>query len=100
MGKCDNFKYLILAEVGDSPYLVLSDETPPGNGFVVFWEGNAKLMGRIVMDCFVNPDSQLDAQFRMFSLLYPIFEAVEMYEICYRKEGVDDGTTSAAHDDS
>lgn len=100
MGKYDNYKYLILAEVGDSPYLVLADETPPGNGFVLFREGSTKLMGRIVMDCFVNPDSQLDAQFRMFSLLHPIFEAVEMYNLCYRKEDIDDGATSAAHDDS
>ena len=94
------YQYLILAEVGDSPYLVLADEPPPGTGFVVFREGTAKLMGRIVGDCLVKPGDPMDAQYRMFSLLHPIFEAVEMYGICYRKEGVDDGTSPAAHDDS
>jgi hypothetical protein len=82
----DEYKYLILAEVGDSPYLVLADDPPPGTGFVVFREGTEKLMGRIVMDCLVKPGDPLDPQYRMFSLLHPIFEAVEMYTCCYEKE--------------
>ena len=83
----DKYKYLILAEVDESPFLVLADKAPPGDGFIAFDDGRGIMVGDIVKSCFIAEDSEV---YEMFSMLYPIFEAVKMYGCCYKKEA-DDG---------
>lgn len=83
----DEYKYLILAEVDESPFLVLVEDAPPPDGFVAFDDGTGIRVGKIVNNCFIDTES---AMYEMFSMLYPIFEAVKMYGCCYTKEA-DDG---------
>lgn len=82
----ENYKYLILAEVGGVPALVLVDDSPPSDGFVAFNDGTGVQLGEIVNHCFIGTDS---AEYSMFSALYPIFDAVKMYGCCYEKEAGD-----------
>lgn len=84
----DKYKYLILAEVDESPFLVLVDDEPPADGFVAFNDGAGVRIGEIVNSCFINLTS---STYEMFSALYPIFEAVKMYGCCYEKGGEADG---------
>ena len=85
----DKYKYLILVEVDESPFLVLADDAPPADGFVAFNDGTGARMGEIVNSCFI---SQEDSAYEMFSALYPVFEAVKMYGCCYEKEDCHDGS--------
>lgn len=96
----DEHKYLILAEVDESPFLVLSDSPPPDDGFVVFDDGTGDRIGEIVMSCFLCMGDTDISIYNMFSALRPIFEAVKMYGCCYEKGGEADGTAPATHDDS
>lgn len=82
-------KYLILAEVDESPFLVLADDAPPADGFVAFDDGAGVRIGEIVNSCFINLAS---SAYEMFSALYPILEAVKMYGCCYEKEEHHDGS--------
>lgn len=82
----DKYKYLILVEVDESPFLVLADDAPPADGFVAFNDGAGIRMGKIVKSCFLNGNGD---EYILFSLLYPIFDAVKMYGCCYEKEAGD-----------
>lgn len=93
----NEYMYLILTEVDESPFLVLAEDTPPEDGFVAFDDGTGVRVGEIVNNCFINTVSEM---YEMFSALYPIFEAVKMYGCCYERGGDVDGTAPAAHDDS
>lgn len=79
----DKYKYLILAEVDESPSLVLADSVPPTDGFVAFNDGTGEQIGKIVNSDFISTVSNT---YEMFSALYPIFDAVKMYGCCYEKE--------------
>lgn len=85
----ENYKYLILAEVGESPALVLADNPPPSDGFVAFHDGAGIQLGEIVNHCMIDTEG---AECSMFSALYPIFDAVKMYGCCYEKEDGHDGS--------
>lgn len=82
----ENCKYLILAEVDESPFLVLADDAPPEDGFVAFNDGIGFQLGNIVNDCFIFVESR---EYEMFSAIYPIYDAVKMYGCCYKKEASD-----------
>jgi hypothetical protein len=82
----DKYKYLILAEWDEAPFLVLAESTPPEEGFVSFLDGNELRIGEIVKSCFISEDSD---EYSMFSMLYPIFDAAKMYNCCYDKEDSD-----------
>ena len=86
MGKYDNFKYLMLVEVDESPFLVLADIGPPADSFVAFSDGAEVQLGKIVNSCFISLES---SEYEMFSALYPVFEAVKIYGCCYEKEAGD-----------
>lgn len=85
----DECKYLILAEVDESPFLVLADSAPPSDGFVAFNDGTGVQLGEIVNCCCISTES---AEYEMFSALYPVFDAVKMYGCCYEKEENHDGS--------
>lgn len=93
----DNAKYLILAEVGDSPYLVLAEEHPPMDGFVTFWDGATLLNGDIVKVSSVNVSDDPYAIYGILSALHPIFDAVKMYGCCYERKEGDAGETQHDH---
>lgn len=80
MGK---YKYLILADWDETPFLVLADSPPPEDGFVSFRDGNELRIGEIVKSCFISEDSD---EYSMFSMLHSVFNAVKMYGCCYEKE--------------
>lgn len=82
----DKYKYLILAEWDEAPFLVLADKSPPKEGFVAFHDGAGVRLGKIVKSCFIAEDSD---EYCMFSALYPVFDAVKMYMCCYEKEAGD-----------
>lgn len=82
----DGYRYLILVEVDESPFLVLADDEPPADGFVAFDDGTGVRMGEIVNSCFINTAS---SEYEMFSALHPIFDAAKMYGCCYKKEAAD-----------
>lgn len=80
------YKYLVLAEVDEAPFLVLADDAPPADGFVAFDDGTGLQLGKIVNNCFISVES---SEYEMFSLLYPIYDAAKMYGCCYKKEAAD-----------
>jgi hypothetical protein len=82
----DKYKYLILVEWDEAPFLVLADSAPPKEGFVAFHDGNEMRLGEIVKSCFISEDGD---EYCMFSALYTIFDAVKMYGCCYEKEDCD-----------
>ena len=82
----NEYKYLVLAEVDEVPFLVLADDAPPADGFVAFDDGTGLQLGQIVNNCFICVES---SEYEMFSTLYPIYDAAKMYGCCYEKEVTD-----------
>lgn len=85
----NEYMYLILTEVDESPFLVLADKAPPEDGFVTFDDGTGMQVGRIVEACFLDMNG---TEYSMFAAMHPIFEAVKMYGCCYEKEEHHDGS--------
>lgn len=79
----NKYRYLILVEVGDTPYLCMADHSAPERGFVEFYEGSALLLGRIVLSNMVAVGNDT---WNMFAAMKPIFEAEEIYGSCYKRK--------------